>query len=160
MQFSQRPVRPAVRAAILAATLLIAPALYPAWSDEVYKSVDAQGHVIYSDRPNTADARKTAVAVQAPDPAEAARLAKEQAILKAEADLRTKQQLTDRKLKEQEDHARKARCEYARNRYNVLKDSGILFHLDADGNRAYYTDAQADAKREEARQAVSVACAK
>jgi hypothetical protein len=122
--------------------------------------VDAQGHVTYSDRPNTTGAQKTAVTVQAPDPTEAARLAKEQAILRAEDDQRKKEQLIASQAKDQEDHAKKARCENARNRYNVLKDSGRLFRLDANGNRAYYTDAEADAKREEARQAVSVACAK
>jgi hypothetical protein len=160
VQFSQRTVCLAGRSAILTASLLSVLAVYPAWAAEVYKSVDVQGHVTYSDRPNTTGAQKTAVTVQAPDPTEAARLAKEQAILRAEDDQRKKEQLIASQAKDQEDHAKKARCENARNRYNVLKDSGRLFRLDANGNRAYYTDAEADAKREEARQAVSVACAK
>jgi hypothetical protein len=160
VQYSQRTVCLALRSAILAASFLSAPAVYPAWSEEVYKSVDAQGHVTYSDRPNTSGAQKTAITVQAPDPTEAARLAKEQAILKAEDDQRSKQQFTASQAKDKEDRVKKAQCDNARNRFNVLKDSGILFRLDAQGNRAYYTDAEADAKREEARHAVSVACAK
>ena len=46
------------------------------YADQVYKYVDAQGHVTYSDRPNTSGARKTEVTVQQADPHEAARLAK------------------------------------------------------------------------------------
>jgi hypothetical protein len=131
----------------------------PAWAD-VYKSVDAQGHATYSDRPNTAAAQKTTIEVQAANPDEAARLAKEQAILRAEEDQRKQKDLVDSRRKEQQDRAWQAKCDHARTHYNELKDTGRIFRLTADGSRSYYTDAEADALRAQAKQAMSVACAK
>ena len=63
---------------------LVALACLPLPAQEVYKSVDAQGHVVYSDRGTTKTAPKTALHVEEPDPAEAARLAKQQQILDAQ----------------------------------------------------------------------------
>jgi hypothetical protein len=141
------------------ASLLLADAFSHARAD-VYKTVDAQGHVSYSDRPNTTAAQKTTIDVQQADPTEAARLGKEQAILNAEAAQRNRREFIDAKHKDQQARVKQAECEKARYRYNVLKDSTRVFKVDADGNRAYYTDAEADAKRAEARQAMDVACAK
>jgi hypothetical protein len=128
------------------------------YADQVYKYVDAQGHVTYSDRPNTAGAQKTQVAVQQADPAEAARLAKEHQLLRAEDDQRKKQQATDDRTKAQQDHDKAARCQTARANYNAIKDNGRLYTRDADGNKVYYNDAEADAKRETARQVMNTAC--
>ena len=127
-------------------------------ADQVYKSVDAQGHVTYSDRPNTAGAQKTEIAVQQADPHEAARLAKERQLLKAEDDQRTKKQATDDRTKAQQDRDKTARCQTARDHYYAIKDNGRLFTRDADGNKVYYNDAEADAKREAARQVMTAAC--
>jgi hypothetical protein len=49
-------------------------------------------------------------------------------------------------------------CDGARSRYYSLKDARRIFQRDAEGNRVYYNDADADAKREEARQAMLTAC--
>jgi hypothetical protein len=128
------------------------------YADQVYKSVDAQGHVTYSDRPNTAGAQKTEIAVQQADPHEAARLAKEHQLLKAEDDQRTKKQATDDRAKAQQDRDKAAKCQTARDQYYAIKDTGRLFTRDADGNKVYYNDAEADAKREAARQVMTAAC--
>ena len=136
--------------------LLAAAAAAPA--QEVYKSVDADGHVVYSDRSNTKSAPKTAVHVDKPDPAEVARLAKEQEMLKAEDAQRTKQQAAQDKTRAMQEHNRQAACENARNKYFHLRDSGRIFTRDADGNRTYYSDEQIDAMRGQARQAMNAAC--
>ncbi len=140
------------------AGLLVASAVFRAQAEDIYKSVDAQGHVVYSDRPSTSAAQKTEVAVQQPDPKEAERLAKERMLLKAEDDQRKKQELADSKTKAQQENNKKAQCQNARNHYSVLKDSRRIFAPGADGSREYYTDAQADAMREEARRAMNAAC--
>jgi Skp family chaperone for outer membrane proteins len=127
-------------------------------ADPVYKTVDAQGHVTYSDRPTAPSAKKTEIAVQQADPAEAERLARENQLLKSEDDLRKKQQAADDKAKAQQDKAKQARCQVARDQYNAVKDAGRMFHRDADGNRVYYTDTEADARREAARQVMTLAC--
>jgi hypothetical protein len=137
---------------------LVAPALFTATADEIYKSVDAQGHVSYSDRPNTSEARKTDIAVQQADAKEAARLAKEQILLRAEDDQRKKQESQQTRAKAQQDATRKAQCNNAREHYNYLMSINRLYAPGADGNREYYTDAQLEGMRTEARRTMNAAC--
>jgi Domain of unknown function (DUF4124) len=146
------------RGALLGALLALACAHRPLCAQEVYRSVDADGHVVFSDRASSKGAPKTAVHVDAPDPAEVARLAKEQEMLKAEELQRTRQQALEAKEKARGDHAKQATCENARNYYFRLKDSNRLYQRDPDGNRVYYSDSEADALRERARRAMSAAC--
>ncbi len=127
-------------------------------AQEVYKSVDPDGHVVYSDRASSKSAPKTAVHVEAPDPAEVARLAKEQELLKAEELQRTKQQAAAANSKAREDHVKQQACDNARNYYYRMKDSNRLYQRDPDGNRVYYTDSEADVLRERARRAMASAC--
>jgi hypothetical protein len=127
-------------------------------ADPIYRSVDAQGHVTYSDRPNASGAQKADVSVQQADPAEAQRLAQERQLLKAEDDQRKKQQANDTRVKAQQEHDKEARCRVARDNYNNLKDVARIYKLDADGNRVYLSDAEAEAKRETARQVMTTAC--
>jgi len=144
--------------AFVAGLVLMASLADPASADQVYKTVDAQGHVTYSDRPTAPSAKKTEITVQQADPAEAARLAQESQVLKSANDLRKKQQATDEKAKAQQDKAKQAKCEVARNQYNSIKDAGRMYQRDADGNRVYFTDAEADVRREAARQVMTLAC--
>ena len=130
----------------------------PLGAGEVYKSVDAEGHVVYSDHADTSGAQKSVIHSDPSNPAEAARLAKEQEIQKAEELQRSRQKLIDDTKKAQQDQAKQVQCESARNRYYSLKDARRIFDLDATGNRVFYSDAEADTKREEARQAMTAAC--
>jgi len=126
-------------------------------ADQVYKSVDAQGHVTYSDRPS-AGAQKTDIVVQQADPKEAQRLAKERMLLKAEDDQRTKKTADDEQAKAKQDSKKKQLCDNARRHYNDIKDANRIYAVTADGNREFYTDAQADAMRTEAKRAMDAAC--
>jgi hypothetical protein len=142
----------------MACAVLAWPACSPR-ADEVYKSIDAEGHVVYSDHPpETSTAQKTIVNVDRPDAKEVARMAKEQEILKAEEFQRNRQKLIDDAKKAQQDHTKQLQCEAVRNHYYALKDARRIYDRDADGNRVYYSDAEADAKREDARQAMNAAC--
>jgi hypothetical protein len=142
----------------VAGLVLLASLAQRASADQVYKCVDAQNHVAYSDRPCAPSAQKTEITYQQADPAEAARLAKENQVLRGEDDLRKRQQTSDDKAKAQQDKAKQARCQTARDYYNSIKENGRLYHTDADGNRVYYSDPEADAKREAARQVMTTAC--
>ena len=147
--------------ALLATLVLFAYPAGPIPAHDVYKSVDAQGHVVYSDRPDTSTAQKSVVRVDQPNLTEAARIAKEQEILKAEEIQRTRQQSAEDAKKAQTEHAEEAaqaRCENARNHYYSLKDARRVVERDADGNRIFLSDEEGDAKREEARQAMTTAC--
>lgn len=130
----------------------------PATADQVYKSVDAQGHVIYSDRPSTTSAQKTEIAVQQADPKEAERLARERVLLKADDDQRTRKENEANRTKAQQDSEKKQRCTNARSRYNYLMSVHRLYEPGNDGSREYYTDAQADAMRAAAKRAMDDAC--
>ena len=131
----------------LVMTLLCTLGVSPAHADEIYKSVDAQGNVTYSDRGTTKSAQKTSLKVAEPDPAEVARLAKEQALLKAEDAARKKQEGTQ-----------ESRCQSARNRYFTARDSARLYRWDASGNKIYYSATEADLLRSDARRAMVAAC--
>ena len=147
-----------VRGGVLAALAALACGSCPLRAQEVYKSVDADGHVVYSDRGNTKTAPKTTVRVEQPDPAEAARLAKEQELLKAEDSERTRQQAHRR---QEQGAAGSQQAAGLRERPQLLlslKDTGRLYKRDADGNRVFYSDEEADGMREQARQAMVGAC--
>lgn len=151
------------RAAVLCAPLLVALLLgsMPASAQEVYKSVDPDGHVVYSDRGISKTAPKTGIHVQEADAANAARLAKEQQLLDAdEQQRRARQSLEDKSKAQQDAKARQQeqRCQNAKNRYYAMKDANRLYTRDADGNRVYYSDEDADKKRDEAKRAMDAAC--
>src|SRR5262249_10801758 len=133
----------------------------PLSAQEVYKSVDAQGHVVYSDRGASKTAPKTSVHVDEPDPVEVARQAKQQQLLDAQDQQRTKEQAADAPAKALEERRRQQgekACENARNNYYRLQESTRIFKRDADGNRVYYSDSEADTLRQQAKQAMSAAC--
>jgi preprotein translocase subunit SecF len=141
----------------LAALICLASPVTAVHAGEIYKSVDAQGHVVYSDHADSS-AQKTDVQVDLPDATEVARNAKEQAVLKAENDARSKQAAIDAAKKAKLAQEKQVQCEAARGRYYAMKDARRIFQRDADGNRIYYSDADADARREDARQTMLTAC--
>lgn len=124
---------------------------------DVYKSVDANGHVVYSDHAAPA-AEKVEVNVDEPQPEDVARIAKEQKILSVQEAERKRVKAIEDKKKAQQDHDQQQRCEKARNHYYNVKDSRRLYERDNDGNRVYYSDKDANAQREQARQTMLSEC--
>lgn len=144
--------------AMIAALLVLACAAAPLTAQEVYKSVDAQGHVVYSDRGVSKGAPKTAVHVDEPNPVEAARLAHEQQLLEADDAARARQQAAADKNKATLERKKQQACEKARNQYFQMKDAARLYGRDAEGNRIYLSDDEADAQRESARRTMVSSC--
>jgi Domain of unknown function (DUF4124) len=146
------------RGATIVALLALAcpPAALPA--QEVYRSVDANGHVVYSDRGSSKSAPKTTLHVNEADPTEAARLAHEQALLDADEAARARAQALEDKNRANQQHKKQQACEKARTEYSHMKESARLYKRDVEGNRVYYTDDDADALREQARRAMLAAC--
>ncbi len=144
------------RGAVMAALLALACASLPA--QEVYRSVDSDGHVSYSDRGTTKGAPKTTLHVNEPDPAEVARLAHEQQLLDADEAVRARQRALDDRNKAAQQRKKQQSCEKARNEYYRKRDSARLYQRDADGNRIYYSDEEAETLREQARHAMTEAC--
>jgi len=158
MRRPQTTLECAFLGAIVGATLALACASAPAVAQEIYRSVDSQGHVVYSDRGTTKDAPKTSVHVDEPDPAEVARLAKEQEVLRAADLARERQQAADDKNKASQDHRKAVACQSARNTYYRLRDLNRIYQDDAAGNRRWFSDEEADALKERARRAMTSAC--
>jgi uncharacterized protein DUF4124 len=132
-----------------------------AGAQEIYRSVDAQGHVTYSDRGASKNAPKTSLQVNEGDAVEAARLAHEQQQLQAQDTLRTKQQASDDKAKAADDRKREQACKNAQTTYYRMMDARRVAQpqRDADGNRVFYSDDEADALRQQAKKAMDSACA-
>ena len=145
-----------LRCGLVGAALFVCVTTLPA--QEVYKSVDADGHVVYSDRAPTKTAPTTTVRVVEPDPAEVARLAKQQQLLAATERQREKDEAAQEKTRAVSEHNKQVACDNARNKYYRFKDSARIYQRDADGNRVFYSDAEADTLREQARRAMISAC--
>jgi len=146
------------RAVIAAALLALAGAASPLAAQDVYRSVDADGHVTYSDRGGSKGAPKTSVHVDQPNPAEVARLAHEQQLLDADEATRARQQALDDRNRAVQQHKQQQACERARSYYDEIKDAARMYQRDAQGNRIYLSDEDADARRAQARRTMIAAC--
>jgi hypothetical protein len=158
MRFSRAAFGSVTRGATMVALLALACLPASLVAQEVYRSVDANGHVVYSDRGGSKTAPKTTLHVNEPDPAEVARLAHEQQLLDADEAARTRAQAVEDKGRVSQQHKKQQVCEKARTDYYHMKDSARLYKRDAEGNRVYYSDDDADALREQARRAMLAAC--
>jgi Skp family chaperone for outer membrane proteins len=146
-------------AALCAAVILAVSASSRA--ADMYKTVDPQGHVTYSDHPLSPSSQRVSVEVTPPNADEAARLTREQAALTAAAAQQTKndrQDAADQAKKAAQLAQQQQRCSAARNRYALFAAGGRIFKTDADGNRVYYSDEEIDQQRTLTKAAMESAC--
>ena len=145
----------------LAALSVCSGAAY-AGDTQVYKTVDAQGNVVYTDRPSVTNAKKTAVSVHEPSADDLAHLQQRRQEAEAAGIQRLQQTLTDKNnqaVEQKKQSDKQARCTNARNHFYSLKEATRIYQHDAQGNREYLSDEQAEAKRTEARKEMEAACA-
>jgi uncharacterized protein (DUF58 family) len=116
----------------------------PLCAAEVYKTVDAEGHVVYTDQAGP-NAPKTAVQVNTRSAKQAVKAAKFQAAQKAADRQRKQQQALEAAKIAKLDHDAKEQCDAAQKNFYAMKAAGA-------------TDAVAAMKREEARQSMVLAC--
>jgi hypothetical protein len=116
----------------------------PLCAAEVYKTVDAEGHVVYTDHADP-NAPKTAVQVNALSAKQAAKAAKLRAAQKAADQQRKKQQAVEAAKMAKLDHDAKMQCDEAQKNFYSIKAAAT-------------TDSLAAMKREEARQTMVLAC--
>lgn len=114
----------------------------PAVAGNIYKWVDAQGNVHYSDRPGAGNARRIPLhAAPAPDPDAAKRRARERKLLHVfdeEHQERRAAQTKAAKLQAQ----RKQRCAQAKRRQYVYQHAHYLYEEGKNGSRRILTDAE------------------
>jgi len=144
----------------ISAVLVVVASLI-AVADDVYKTIDAQGHITYSDRAISPDSKKVSVDVIEGNPQEAARLAKERALVNADAAQTSKQaqqQAAEQQKQQDLEALQKRQCESARSRYAMFAAGGRIFKVDDQGNRSYYSDEEIDAQRIATKAAMDSAC--
>jgi hypothetical protein len=147
-------LRPLLYTAIIA----LAPEVQ---ADTMYRTVDAQGQVTYSDRPLSSSSQKISVDVTGPNASEAVRLSKEQDAQAAADQQRMQQNQHDAdeaKKAAAHDAAQQQRCNAARGRYASFAAGGRLFRTDADGNRVYLSDQEIDEQVTLSKAAMDAAC--
>ena len=139
--------------------MAIALALAPAAMAQLYKSVDKDGRVIYTDQPPAnADAKvlnipKGVTDAPAPSKSYVAQDKDNEKKKKEASDKAAK--AGDPAKKAQEDQAR---CAQARNAYQIYADGGRLIKNNDKGERTYMSDAEIDAERARSRREMDEAC--
>jgi hypothetical protein len=145
-----------MRRALIVLTLATLP---PAALADVYRSVDAQGHVQYSDTysegaqlvttaeemsaANAADAQKSTGALEKRGEEISDQLAKD---------------ATARQVAKDKADAQAQQCKQAKEAYQSAIQARRLYTMTADGQRTYMSDAQADQQRVAYKQAMDAAC--
>lgn len=125
---------------------------------EVYKEVDAQGNVTYSDRPRDAAARRLDIGNNKTDPTaiaarkaalESKREERRQAQAKAAAAAESRRDLAAQ---------RQANCKKARAYQQRVQTAHRLYDVDENGDRSYYSAEQHDAALAKARDQIREWC--
>lgn len=142
--------------------LALAIAVFGTAQADVYKYVDAQGRVQYTDKPQTLPAQRLNVRSQKTDTVsvqqrtEAERKQQEQSDA---ARKNTANQRTDAQSASQTSEADKAdRCTKARARYDSYMNSQRLYEPTPDGGRRYLDDSELDAARASAKVSMEELC--
>jgi hypothetical protein len=144
--------------AVLSLLTLSAPAL----AADVYRSVDAQGHVQYSDQPtpgavlvsvsSSHSTTVTAVAVKSA----ADTLAKSNEQIREQQAQQAAKQAVDKDVAQ----TRAEQCKKAQDRYQQTIDAHRLYRAGKDGEREYLSDAETDQARLDARLDMEASCGK
>jgi hypothetical protein len=141
--------------------LLISLPLTAAPAD-VYRSVDAQGHVQYSDTPTPGAVLVTATDVSTDTgPADASAAARSAAALEKagdEASERVAQEDAQRAVDKDTAAAHAQQCKQAQDAYQQSVIARRLYTVAANGERQYMSDAQAEQQRVQYRMAMEAAC--
>ncbi|MGH8560929.1 MAG: DUF4124 domain-containing protein, partial [Nevskiales bacterium] len=137
----------------LAMLVLAIPAFASA---ELYKWVDADGQIHYSERAPSEGPYETVR--PAPPPADPAASVESPGTKTEEKDNWMEQEIEKRKVAAAEKEARDAHCRQAKARLAGLKQVGRIFTTDESGNRHYYSDQERDRQFAMAEQIVEQEC--
>ena len=137
----------------------IALAVAPAAMAQLYKSVDKDGRVIYTDQPPAnADAKvlnipKSVTDAPAPSKSYVAQDKENEKKKKEAADKAAK--AGDPAKKAQEDQAR---CAQAKSAYQMYADGGRIYKNNEKGERVFLSDAEIESERARSRRDMDEAC--
>ena len=131
-------------------------------SADVYKWVDAQGRTHYSDRPDSYNAERLAVASRRTNSsAVSERNAVEQEQRQradAQSTEQRREQSSTQSVRDDVAKTRDKQCKEAQEQYRVAIESQKLYRVGKDGEREYLTSAEIDEARLNARRARDQVC--
>lgn len=138
---------------------LLALAATAATAADVYRSVDAQGNVSYSDRPQNDDAERVAVIASraASEPARPQAAAAPQPTA-PESEPATAEPPAPQPTRAEQAAERARNCEVARERATRYAESRRLYRNTPEGEREYLSDAEIDEARARAAADVETWC--
>jgi hypothetical protein len=132
-------------------------------SADVYKWIDSQGRVYYSDRPESIDsAERLAIASRRTNAAavtqrnEAAREQRQSA--ETQAAQQRREQAAQQAVRKDVSKTRDEQCKQAQEQYRIAIESQKLYRIGKDGERYYLTSAEIDEARLNARRAMDEVC--
>jgi hypothetical protein len=130
-------------------------------SADVYKWVDSQGRLHYSDMP-VEGAERVAVISRRSDPSAIAQRSGAENTQRSQADQQANQQRreqsTQQAVNKDLEKTRETQCKDAKEQYRVAIESQKLYRVGKDGERQYLTSAEIDTARLNARRAMDEAC--
>ncbi len=142
-----------MRTAAIIVTLSLLSA--PLWAADVYRSIDAEGNVVYSDRPGDRDAVRVVIAAS---PARAPVTPVSRPVSAEEPPQEPDETTVAAAERAQLAEDRAANCELARERSERYATAHRLYREGEDGERVYYTDAELSAARLEAEAGITRWC--
>lgn len=142
-------------------TMAILGAAPSVFADSVYKTVDSNGKSSFTDRPLSKNSEPITIEVKQPDPDAAARAVKEQHESAVYSERMKQQQLDAQKQKAAQEVAQQQqaeRCRWARYRYQTFADGGLIYYVDEQGKRVFFTAQQIEERRAETTATMNSAC--
>ena len=141
-------------------TILLCMFMSAAFAQQVYKWVDKDGHVHYSQMPpaNKSDhAKSIDVTPQASDPAGVAAAQNlEQQMQARDKQAATEQQQADAAARKKAQQQQ--RCAALKEELQILEQSGPVATVDASGKRTYLSDAQHTQKEQQLQSVINQQC--
>lgn len=128
-------------------------------ADEIYKSKDANGITVYSDRAPVGPSERVSIPTRARnDDASRARVEEEQTKW-AQADAeRLARQQREAETRRAADEEKAAKCEAARNQHARFARDGRQYRLGENGERVYYSAEEIDEERAASRKGMREYC--
>jgi hypothetical protein len=129
---------------------------------EVYRWVDAQGRVHYSDRPDSENAKPVGIYSRPSNPEAIAKRTQAEKEQWQQADTQAQKQSADaaagKAVTQDMAKIQKERCTKAKEDYRVATESQRLYRVGKSGEREYLTDAEITEARVNTRKALAEAC--
>ena len=145
----------AMNRALLTALLITLP--IAATAADVYRSVDAEGHVQYSDTPSPGAQLVSTADASAPSSDSNSSAAQTQKV-NDQIGQRLTAEAAARQVAKDTADAHEAQCKQAQAAYQNSIQARRLYTMGADGQRTYLSDEQADQQRVSYRMAMEAAC--